>query len=102
MKYWSNGGAEYRRTEELVKIAQAGDKSRVDLKAGYGWRYLDLGSEQSANGPAWLVGLYLTYPIFDGFRMQGHVSQAKSNLTTLKIEESKLEDGIRLEVRDEG
>jgi outer membrane protein TolC len=88
--------------EELVKIAQAGDKPRVDLKAGYGWRYLDLGSGQNANGPAWLVGLYLTYPIFDGFRTQGQVSQAKSNVTTLKIEESKLGDGIRLEVRDAG
>ena len=88
--------------EELVKIAQAGDKPRVDLKAGYGWRYLDLGSGQNANGAAWLVGLFLTYPIFDGFRTQGQVSQAKSNVNTLKIEEAKLVDGIRLEVRDAG
>lgn len=88
--------------EEIVKIVQAGDKPRVDLKAAYGWRYLDLGSGQNANGAAWLVGVYLTYPIFDGFRTQGQVSQAKSNVTTLKIEEAKLLDGIRLEVRDAG
>jgi len=86
--------------EELVKIAQAGDKPRVDLQGGYGWRYLDLGSGDRDSGPAWLVGLYLTYPIFDGFRTQGRVTQARSNVATLTLDEAKLVDGIRLEVRD--
>jgi HAE1 family hydrophobic/amphiphilic exporter-1 len=53
-----------------------------------------------ANGDAWSVGLYLTYPIFNGLRTKGQVMQAKSNLATLKIEEAKLLDSIRLEVRD--
>ncbi len=87
-------------TEELIKIARAGDKPRLDFKAGYGWRDLDVGQDQHADGQAWSVGLYVTYPIFDGLRTRGQVSQAKSNLTTLKIEEAKLLDSIRLEVRD--
>ena len=87
-------------SEELIKIAQAGDKPRLDFKGGYGWRYLEVGPDQSANGPAWSVGLYATYPIFNGLRTKGQVMQAKSNLATLKIEEAKLLDGIRLEVRD--
>ena len=33
-------------------------------------------------------------------RTRGRVSQAKSNVATLKIEEAKLLDSIRLEVRD--
>jgi HAE1 family hydrophobic/amphiphilic exporter-1 len=86
--------------EELVKIAQAGDKPRLDLKGGYGWRDLDAGPEQHANGGAWSVGLYATYPIFDGLRTRGRVSQAKSNLATIRIEEAKLLDSIRLELRD--
>jgi len=85
--------------EELVKIAQAGDKPRLDLKAGYGWRDLDLGRDQ-ADGAAWSVGLFVTYPIFDGMRTNGRVSQAKSNVATIKIEEAKLLDSISLEVRD--
>ncbi len=85
--------------EELVKIAQAGDKPRLDLKAGYGWRDLDLGRDQG-DGAAWSVGLFVTYPIFDGMRTNGRVSQAKSNVATIKIEESKLLDSISLEVRD--
>jgi outer membrane protein TolC len=86
--------------EELVKIAQAGDKPRLDFRAGYGWRDLDVGQDQHENGEAWSVGLYVTYPIFDGLRTRGRVSQAKSNLATLRIEEAKLLDSIRLEVRD--
>jgi HAE1 family hydrophobic/amphiphilic exporter-1 len=86
--------------EELVKIAQAGDKPRLDFRAGYGWRDLDVGPDQHENGEAWSVGLYVTYPIFDGLRTRGRVSQAKSNLATLRIEEAKLLDSIRLEVRD--
>ena len=91
------------RTEvanELVKIANAGDKPRLDLKAGYGFRDLDLGPDLHGNGGAWSAGLFVTYPIFDGLRTRGRVSQAKSNVATLKIEEAKLLDSIKLEVRD--
>jgi outer membrane protein TolC len=85
---------------ELVKIANAGDKPRLDLKAGYGFRDLDVGPDLHGNGGAWSAGLFVTYPIFDGLRTRGRVSQARSNVATLKIEEAKLLDSIRLEVRD--
>jgi len=85
--------------EEMIKIAQARDKPRLDLQAGYGWRDLDLGRDQ-ADGAAWSMGLFVTYPIFNGLRTRGQVAQAKSHLATLKIEEAKLLDSIRLEIRD--
>lgn len=86
--------------EELVTIAKAGDKPRLDLKAGGGWRDLDVGSGQQSSGAAWSVGLFVTFPIFDGFRTKGRVSQAKSTVSMFKIEEARLLDGIRFEVRD--
>jgi HAE1 family hydrophobic/amphiphilic exporter-1 len=67
---------------ELVKIANAGDKPRLDLRAGYGFRDLDLGPDLHGNGGAWSAGLFVTYPIFDGLRTRGRVSQAKSNVAT--------------------
>ena len=85
---------------EIVKIANAGDKPRLDFKANYGFRDLYLGVDQHDNGKAWSAGLAVTYPIFDGLRTQGRVSQAKSNVATLKIEEAKLLDAIKLEVRN--
>jgi outer membrane protein TolC len=86
--------------EELVKIANAGDKPRLDFKGFYGWRDLRVTAGQHANGEAWSAGLFVTFPIFDGLRTRGRVAQAKSDLTSLKIDEAKLLDAIRLEVRD--
>ena len=86
--------------EELIKIANAGDKPRLDLKAGYGWRNFDLGQDLRETGQVWSAGLFVTYPIFDGLRTRGQVAQAKSNAAILKIDESKLLNSIRLEVRN--
>ena len=83
---------------ELVAIANAYDKPRLDLKAEYGWRALDVG-DSDADGKAWMAGLFVTYPIFDGLRTRGKVAQAKSDERTLRIDEEKLFDSIVLEVR---
>jgi HAE1 family hydrophobic/amphiphilic exporter-1 len=85
--------------EELVTINNAYDKPRLDFKAGYGWQDLILETTQ-ADGPTWTVGVFLTYPFFDGLRARGKVAQAKSDLASLKIEEAKFIDSVILLVRD--
>jgi outer membrane protein TolC len=92
-------GHKIRIAGELITIANAGDKPRLDLKANWGWRDLQLESS-NADGQAWMAGLFLTYPIFDGMQSRGRVLQAKSNLATLKIEEAKLLDQILLQTRE--
>jgi len=84
---------------ELVRIAQAGNKPRVDLRAGYGWREQDVGVSD-ADGTAWSAGVFATWPLFDGLRTRGRVAVAESELRTLRIEEAKLSDAIALEVHD--
>lgn len=86
-------------SKELVTVADAGDKPRLDLKAGYGWRDLDLGDAE-ANGKTWSAGLFFSYPIFDGLRTRGKVAQARSEVASLRIDEAKLMDSIALETRD--
>lgn len=91
--------------DELVTIANAENKPRLDLKGGAGWHWTNLdepGSNRTADGTAWNVGLYLTFPFFDGFRSSGKVAQARSDLRTKQIEESKLLNLISLEVREAG
>ena len=85
-------------SRELVRVAGAGDKPRVDLRAGYGWRELDIG-ESDADGKAWSAGIFATWPLFDGLRTRGRVAQAESDLRSLRIEEAQLLDAIALEVR---
>ena len=88
--------------DELVTIAAAENKPRLDLKGGAGWHWTSLndpGPVRNADGAAWSAGLYVTFPFFDGFRTSGKVVQARSDLKTKQIEESKLLDAIALEVR---
>lgn len=86
-------------SRELVAIADAGDKPRLDLKGGVGWRELDVGTAE-ADGAVWSAGVFFTFPIFDGLRTRGKVAQAKSETASLKIDEAKLLDAISLEARD--
>ena len=84
---------------ELVTIAAAENKPRLDLKGGVGWHSLDFAGA-SQDGAAWSAGVYLSFPFFDGFRTSGRVQQARSDLHTKEIEEARLADNIALEVRD--
>lgn len=91
--------------DELVTIANAENKPRLDLKGGAGWHWSSLeetAPKREADGAAWNVGVYLSFPFFDGFRSSGRVTQARSELRTKQIEESKLLDSIALEVREAG
>jgi HAE1 family hydrophobic/amphiphilic exporter-1 len=88
---------------ELVSIANADNKPRLDLRGSAGWHWMDMnstGSGHTEDGAAWNAGVFLTFPFFDGFRTSGRVTQAKSDLRTKQIEESRLRDSVALEVRD--
>jgi outer membrane protein TolC len=84
---------------ELVTIAGAEDKPRLEFKGGYGWKGLEVG-DMDLNGKAWSAGLFLTFPFFDGLRTRGKVAQAESDLSSLKIDEAKLADSISLQARE--
>ncbi len=84
--------------KELVNIASADNKPRLDLKGGAGWHQFETPGA-GADGPAWNIGIYLSFPFFDGLKTDGKVTQVKSELATREIEKQKLIDSIRLEVR---
>jgi outer membrane protein TolC len=87
---------------ELVKIANAENKPRLDFKGSAGWHWLDIKESAlngSSNGAAWNAGLYLTFPFFDGLRGSGKTAQARSDLRTRQIDEARLLESIALEIR---
>lgn len=84
---------------ELVVLADAQDKPRVDLKGAYGWSYLEQPG-MSGDGPSWSIGVQLSYPFFDGLRTKGRVAQAESDLRRIRIDEAKRIDAVALEVRE--
>lgn len=86
--------------DELITVAGAGDKPRVDFKAGFGRHRIDQVGGPDGDGNVWNVGVFATWPVFDGFRTRGRVAQAKSEAASLRIEEQKLLDAVALGVRD--
>lgn len=83
---------------ELVTIAAADNKPKLDLKGGAGWHQLQI-ENVTSHGAAWNIGVQLSFPFFDGLRTDGKVAQARSDLATKEIEKMQLIDSIRLEVR---
>jgi len=83
---------------QLVRIRNADDKPRVDLRGNAGWQWFDAGVV-SASGKVWGAGLYLTFPFFDGLATRGRVAQARSDLTRAELDLAQARDGIHVEVR---
>jgi outer membrane protein TolC len=85
--------------KELVTVAQAGNKPRLDFKGNAGWTRDD-NFNQTYPGYRFDAGVYLSFPIFDGFLTKGRVVQAKSRLATTELEMKKLLDNIALDARN--
>jgi HAE1 family hydrophobic/amphiphilic exporter-1 len=84
---------------ELLTIARAGDRPRLDFRGALGWQEIDFGAGD-VNGKTWSAGLFASWPLFDGHRTRGRVAQAGSDVRTLRIEEAQMLDAIALEVRN--
>jgi HAE1 family hydrophobic/amphiphilic exporter-1 len=86
-------------SEELVTIAASGTMPRLDARGGFGYRDSSFGG-LDASGKVWSVGLFASWPLFDGLRTRGRVAQARSDQNRLRIEEAQLLDSVALQVRD--
>jgi HAE1 family hydrophobic/amphiphilic exporter-1 len=83
---------------ELVTIAKAGNKPRLDFSATYGKKSLAL-KTLSSDGTNWNAVIVASVPLFDGWRTKGQVAQAQSDLNRLSLDELQLRDAIALQVR---
>jgi outer membrane protein len=84
--------------EELVTIAKAGNKPSVYLSGLYGKSFASADSYDT-DTDAWWAGVFLTFPLFDGFRTKGQVVQAKSNLETSRIDMGRIKESIAIEIQ---
>jgi hydrophobic/amphiphilic exporter-1 (mainly G- bacteria), HAE1 family len=83
---------------ELVTIAKAQDKPRFDLQAAWGRRWLGVTGTRTS-GATWNLGVFVSFPFFDGYKTKGRVEQAQSDLARMSLEEAKAREAIALEVR---
>ena len=83
---------------QVVKIRNADDKPRLDLRASAGWSWLEAGP-MKADSRVWGSGVYFSFPFFDGLATRGRVVQAKSDLSRAELDLAKARDGAYVEVR---
>ncbi len=83
---------------QLVEIARAGDKPNIFFSGTYG-QYKAEFDPDSVSNESWSAGIFLSFPLFDGFRTRGKVMQSRSDLATSRIEMTKLKDAIAVEAR---
>ena len=85
-------------SEELVRIARAGNKPRLDLGADLGWRDVSMDG-RTGEGNTWNAGLRMTWPLFDGGRTKGAVARSESETRSLGLDEARFLDSLALETR---
>jgi HAE1 family hydrophobic/amphiphilic exporter-1 len=83
---------------ELVTIASAQGKPRLDFSGAWGRRWLDVRDAQTSGG-TWTLGVVLKFPVFDGMKTAGRVAQARSDLDQVSLDEAKLREAVALQVR---
>jgi HAE1 family hydrophobic/amphiphilic exporter-1 len=84
--------------QQLVKIASADDKPRLDFRGGYGWKDLAAGPLEG-RGKNWNAGIFLDFHFFDGLATRGRVIQATSDLERQRIDVERAKDNATLEAR---
>ena len=84
--------------KELITIARAAGKPRVDFAAGLGKRSLGLPS-LSSTGTTWNATIFATVPLFDGMRTKGRVAQAQTDFSRARLDELHMRESVALEVR---
>jgi HAE1 family hydrophobic/amphiphilic exporter-1 len=85
---------------ELVKIAAAAGKPRLDFSAAVGTRsYGQKALPSMVTGATWSAAVVASVPLFDGDRTKGRVAQAESDLARIALDEAKLRESMTLEVR---
>jgi HAE1 family hydrophobic/amphiphilic exporter-1 len=83
---------------ELLTIAKAGNKPRVDFSTSWGAGWVGL-KTISSHGYLWNAGVFASVPLFDGFRTKGQVAQARTDLSRISLDEMKLRDAVALQVQ---
>lgn len=88
---------EERLYGELVKVARADALPSLDFVGQWGYSVREPGNFLEADYEKWSAGVFLSVPVFDGWRTRGKVAQAKARASKVTQDRIALENSIRLE-----
>ncbi len=82
---------------ELVKVARADALPALDFVGQWGYSVREPGNFFQPDYQKWSAGVFLTVPVFDGWRTRGKVAQAQARAGKVTQDRIALENTIRLE-----
>jgi len=80
-------------------LAKADDRMRADFSSSYGVASRLPENLKNSKFIRWTAGVNFTFPLFDGFRRSGEMTQALANQRSARLEREKTEQQIRLAIQ---
>ncbi len=88
-----------RSADTQFQLARAEDRMRVDFSGSYGTMARLPVNLVNSEFIRWSAGVNFTFPLFDGFRRSGLMTQATANQRIARLEREKFEQEVRLSIR---
>jgi HAE1 family hydrophobic/amphiphilic exporter-1 len=85
--------------DKLIEVAAGDGKPRFDMSASYGFAVRRPTNLFQWDYSRWAVAFTAKVPLFDGWRVDGAVAQARAQRNTVTQQIAALENRIRLEVQ---
>lgn len=80
-------------------LAKAENRMRADFSASFGMASRLPQNLTDRRFMRWMTGVTFTFPLFDGFKRSGLVTQATANQRAARLEREKVEQQIRLAIQ---
>jgi outer membrane protein len=88
-----------RSASTEMRLARAEDRMRLDFNGSYGLMARLPQNLINSEFIRWTAGVNLTFPIFDGFKRNGLMTQALANQRIARLEREKFEQQVRLSIQ---
>lgn len=88
-----------RSATTQMDLARAEDRLRLDFNGSYGLMARLPQNLVNSEFIRWTAGVNLTFPIFDGFKRSGLMTQALANQRIARLEREKFEQQMRLSIQ---
>jgi outer membrane protein TolC len=88
-----------RIDSEIIKVRQSEGRPSIDFVGQWGYSVRQPSNFLDSDFAKWSAGVFLTVPVFDGFRTRGKVAQARAERDKVVQQRVALDNQIRLEAQ---
>jgi HAE1 family hydrophobic/amphiphilic exporter-1 len=88
-----------RSADTQLALAKAEDRVRLDFSGSYGLMSRLPQNLVNSEFTRWSAGVNFTFPLFDGFKRSGLISQALANRRSAHLDREKFEQQVRLSIQ---